>query len=371
MSGAEKTYPPIKMIISGGGTGGHLFPAIAIAQEIKALSPQSEVLFVGAKGKIEMEKVPQYGFKIHGLWISGFNRSQMWRNVSLPFKVLSSLVKSWVIIKRFKPQIAVGVGGYASAAVLYVAGKKVIPTLLQEQNSYPGVTNKMLAAKASKICVAFPGMDKYFDKQKLIETGNPIRSNIKKLSKTEAAAKLGLKANVPTLLVVGGSLGAKTLNEAIKGSLEKIKEAEIQLIWQCGKIYVDRLKSEIGNALNERIMMTDFIADMDAAYSLADLVVSRSGALSISEITFLGKASIMVPSPNVAEDHQTKNAEVLARNGAALLVKDSEAETELVQQALKLLTDKEKLMEMESNAAALAKPHAAHLIATQIFELVK
>ncbi|MGB0431242.1 MAG: UDP-N-acetylglucosamine--N-acetylmuramyl-(pentapeptide) pyrophosphoryl-undecaprenol N-acetylglucosamine transferase, partial [Bacteroidia bacterium] len=267
----HSTYPKIKMVISGGGTGGHLFPAIAIAQRVKELSPNSEILFVGAKGKIEMEKVPKYGFEIKGLWISGFYRGQMLRNLNLPFKVVSSLLKSFGIVRRFKPQIAVGVGGYASGPLLFAAGKKGIPTLLQEQNSYPGVTNKLLAGKAHKICVAFPKMEKYFDKTKLVETGNPIRSNIKKLNKTFAAQKLGFNPQKPTILVIGGSLGAKTINNAIEQNLDKIIDSGIQLLWQCGKFYLNDLKERIGKKLPEHIILTDFINDMDVAYGSADL----------------------------------------------------------------------------------------------------
>jgi len=367
----QKTYPTIKMVISGGGTGGHLFPAIAIAQKVKELSPNSEILFVGALGKLEMEKVPQYGFAIKGLWISGFNRSAMLKNLNLPFKVISSLWNSFKIIRKFKPQIAVGVGGYASGPLLYAAGKKGIPTLLQEQNSFPGVTNKMLASRASKICVAFPGMEKYFDAHKLVETGNPIRANIKTISKNDAAKFFGLAAETRTILVIGGSLGARTLNNALEQNLDKLVESGYQIIWQCGKIYEKELVERIQNKLTKNIIVTAFIADMDAAYSLADLVISRSGALSISEITFLGKASIMVPSPNVAEDHQTKNAKVLVDYGAAKLITDKNAVSELVTTALDLLGNEAEIRKMEQKALELAKPNAAQLIANEIFNMLK
>lgn len=369
--GTEKTYPAIRMVISGGGTGGHLFPAIAIAQRVKELSPLSEVLFVGANGKIEMDKVPQYGFEIIGLWISGFYRGKMLRNLNLPFKVISSLMKSFGIVRKFKPQIAVGVGGYASGPLLFAAGKKGVPTLLQEQNSYPGITNKLLASQAKKICVAFPDMEKYFDKSKLVETGNPIRSNIKKLSKTEAAPKLGFDPNKPILLVIGGSLGARTINNSIEKNLDALIQSGVQMLWQCGKIYLESLKERIGKKLPTQIQLTDFINDMDVAYGSADLVISRAGALSISELTFLNKPSVLVPSPNVAEDHQTKNAQVLANNGAAELIKDVNAEVELIARSLKLVNEKEKLEQMSQKAAELAKPNAAGEIVNQIFELIK
>ncbi|MFY0674157.1 MAG: undecaprenyldiphospho-muramoylpentapeptide beta-N-acetylglucosaminyltransferase [Bacteroidia bacterium] len=359
------------MVISGGGTGGHLFPAIAIAQRVKELSPNSEVLFVGAKGKIEMDKVPQYGFDIKGLWISGFYRGQMLRNLNLPFKLISSLLKSFGIVRKFKPQIAVGVGGYASGALLFAAGRKGVPTLLQEQNSYPGVTNKLLASKAKKICVAFPGMEKYFEKNKLVETGNPIRSNIKKLSKESAAEQLGFAPKKPVILVIGGSLGARTINNAIEKNLDLLINSGVQMLWQCGKIYLDGLKERIGNKLPPQIQLTDFINDMDVAYGSADLVISRAGALSISELTFLNKPSVLVPSPNVAEDHQTKNAQVLAENGAAELIEDAKAEVALIPRSLELVKENDKLAQMSHKAAELAKPNAADEIAKQIFELVK
>lgn len=367
----NQTYPTIRMVISGGGTGGHLFPAIAIAQKVKELSPDSEVLFVGAEGKIEMEKVPKYGYKIEGLWISGFHRGQLLRNVNLPFKVISSLLKARRIVKSFKPQIAVGVGGYASGPLLFMAGKSGVPTLLQEQNSYPGVTNKLLAGKAKKICVAFPGMEKFFDKNKLVETGNPVRTNIKRISKAEASEELGFDANKPTILVIGGSLGARSINNALEANLKMLKQSDVQVLWQCGKIYIDGLKERIGKELPSNILLTDFINDMDVAYGAADLVVSRAGALSISEITYLAKPSIMVPSPNVAEDHQTKNAMVLSNSQAAQLVLDKDAKETLIPTMLDLVKQPSELQTMASHAEKLAKPDAALHIVNEIFSLVK
>jgi len=366
----SKTYPAIKMVISGGGTGGHLFPAIAIAQKVKLLSPQSEVLFVGAKGKMEMEKVPKYNFPIKGLWISGFNRQKMSRNISLPFKVISSLWNAMGIVRRFKPDIAVGVGGYASGPLLWAAGRKGIPTMLQEQNSFPGVTNKMLAPKARKICVAFKGMDRFFPEEKLVLTGNPIRENIQELSASEARKNLGFAQDKKTILLIGGSLGARTLNDAMVNGLDDLLQSNVQILWQTGKLYYEEIMDKVGSRLNGNIKPTAFIDNMDTAYAAADLVISRAGALSISELTFLGKASILVPSPNVAEDHQTKNAMALVETGAAKLVKDKDAKTELVPTALQLLEDEEQLLSLASKSKALAMPDAATHIAHELFKLV-
>lgn len=362
------TYRPIRMIISGGGTGGHLFPAIALAQKVMELSPESQVHFVGAKGKIEMEKVPKYGFNIDGLWISGFYRGQMLRNLNLPFKVISSLMKSRGLVRKFKPDIAVGVGGYASGPLLWVAGQRKVPTLLQEQNSYPGITNKLLAPKASKICVAFPGMSKYFPESKLVETGNPIRKNIQKIDKQSARQQLGFDPDKKTLLIIGGSLGARSVNEAIAHKIELLKESEVQVLWQTGKLYFEELSQRLKDQLPSHIKLTAFIDDMNMAYGCADLVISRAGALSISEITYLAKPSVMVPSPNVAEDHQTKNANVLVERDAALLIRDKEALENLVPESLSLLSDEERLGKMELQSASLAKPDAATHIVEEIFK---
>ena len=368
MSG-DKTYPPIRMIISGGGTGGHLFPAIAIAQKIMELNPESQIHFVGAKGKIEMEKVPKYGFNIDGLWISGFYRGHMLRNVSLPFKVISSLLKSKQLVRKFKPDVAVGVGGYASGPLLWIAGKSGVPTLLQEQNSYPGITNKLLASKASKICVAFPGMDKYFSRTKLVTTGNPIRQNIQKIEKSAARKQLQFDPSRKTLLIIGGSLGARSVNEAVAHNIQLLKDSGVQVLWQTGKLYFEELQERLKGQLDSNIHITAFIDDMNLAYGCADLVISRAGALSISEITYLGKASVMVPSPNVAEDHQTKNANVLVEHHAARLIKDKEALEKLIPETLDLLSNEEQLKTMEAKSTSLAKPDAATHIAEEIFKL--
>ncbi|MCB0738412.1 MAG: undecaprenyldiphospho-muramoylpentapeptide beta-N-acetylglucosaminyltransferase [Bacteroidetes bacterium] len=360
-------YKPIKMIISGGGTGGHLFPAIAIAQKVMELSPESEVMFVGALGKIEMEKVPQYGYPIEGLNIAGIQRSNMLKNLSLPGKILGSIRKSKRIVKQFKPNIAVGVGGYASGPLLWVAERKGIPTLLQEQNSYPGITNKLLAGKAHKICVAFPGMEKFFKAKKLVLTGNPVRENLKPQSQAEALEKLGLDPNKKTILSIGGSLGARTINNAIEQRIDEIKAANVNFIWQTGKYYVAGIKERVTN-VPDNIKISAFIDDMSTAYAAADLVISRAGALSISEITYLSKPSILVPSPNVAEDHQTKNAMVLVNEQAAKMVKDVDAVESLIPTALELLNDQVELNKLSEKANGLAKRNAAQEIAEEIFK---
>ena len=366
----KQTYRPIKMIISGGGTGGHLFPAIAIAQKLMELSPQSEVLFVGANGKIEMEKVPKYGFKIEGLNIAGFQRKNLLKNLSLPFKLLGSLKKSKQLINSFKPDIAVGVGGYASGPLVYVAGNNNVPTLLQEQNSFPGITNKILAKKAHKICVAFPNMDHFFDANKIAFTGNPIRQNIANCTRENALKSFGFKNNKPTILIIGGSLGAGSINNAIQNKFQELLDSQVQVIWQTGKYYIKNIVAKCGNKGKDRIVIKDFIEDMASAYAAADLVISRAGALSISEITYLNKASILVPSPNVAEDHQTKNANALTQLKATVLVKDNEADEQLVIQALSLVQDSKRLKELAENTKQIAKYHASEDIINEIYKII-
>lgn len=368
MQQINPSYQPIRMIISGGGTGGHLFPAIAIAQKVMELSPESEVRFVGALGKLEMEKVPKYGFQITGLNIAGLQRKNMLKNLSLPFKIISSLAKARGIVKTFKPHIAVGVGGYASGPLLWAAEKKKVPTLLQEQNSFPGITNKLLAPKAKKICVAFSGMEKFFQKEKLVITGNPIRENLVASGKTEACQALGLDPSKPTILSIGGSLGAGTINKALEAGLPQFVNADVNLIWQTGKYYISGIEERVGTQ-PDNIKISAFIEDMGQAYSAADLVISRAGALSISEITALKKPSLLVPSPNVAEDHQTKNAMALVNEKAALLVKDADAGNDLVSTALELVSNQEKLSELSDNANKMAKHEAALHIANEIFKL--
>lgn len=366
----ETTYPAIRLIISGGGTGGHLYPAIAIAQKVKELSPASDILFVGAKGKLEMEKVPKHGFPIKGLWISGYQRGSILKNLSLPLKLLSSLASAWGIISSFKPQIAVGVGGYASAALLYVAGKRNIPYLIQEQNSFPGITNKLLSKGADKICVAYGEMDRYFPKEKLEHTGNPIRQEMAHVDKAEAKQKLGFESNKPLVVSIGGSLGARTLNEAWLANSDELLEKGIQLLWQTGSYYFNEINEKlVDQSHTQELQATAFIEDMGLAYAAADLVISRAGALSISEICALGKASILVPSPNVAEDHQTKNASFLAERNAAVLVKDKDAKEQLVAKAISLANDETSLLQLEKTAGDLAIDNSSERIAKLVFGL--
>lgn len=347
----QKKY---KVLISGGGTGGHIFPAIAIANEIKAIYPESELEFVGAKGRMEMEKVPAAGYKIHGLWISGLQRRLTPKNLSLPFKVLSSLWESRKIIKRFKPDFTVGVGGYASGPLNYVASKLGVPVYLQEQNSFPGITNKLLKNAASKICVAYDGMERFFPSEKLVLTGNPIRQDVlsQQVSKEAAFDHFGLNKNKKTILIVGGSLGARTVNEAVEVNLEKLT-SNAQLVWQTGKNYAG---DEGDFSWGKR---TTFIKDMAKAYAIADVVISRAGAMSVSELSALGKAVVFVPSPFVAEDHQTKNATNLVEHNAAIICKDVDAKNNLGAVVFDLLNNEKQQQELVKNIKALGKPKAA------------
>ena len=329
----------LHIIISGGGTGGHIFPALSIANAIKAIRPDAEILFVGAEGRMEMQRVPAAGYKIIGLPVAGFDRKNLLKNFSVIVKLIRSQMMARKIIKDFNPHVAVGVGGYASGPTLKMAGAMGIPTLIQEQNSYAGVTNKLLAAKAEKICVAYPGMERFFDKNKIIMTGNPVRQGLLdcKMSKEEAIKSFGLDPNKKTILIVGGSLGARTLNNCVMHAMDDIKQSGVQFIWQTGKFYIEEARKCYSNAGSpEMLHTTDFISDMNAAYTAADLVVSRAGAGSISEFCLLGKPVILVPSPNVAEDHQTKNAMALVDKDAAIYIKDSEAEEKLIKTAIEL-----------------------------------
>lgn len=361
-----------RVIISGGGTGGHIYPAIAIANALRSIDSSMEVLFVGAKDRMEMQKVPAAGYKIEGLWISGIQRRLTADNLMFPFKVISSVLKAKKILKGFKPDIAVGVGGYASWPLLYAASSLGIPTLIQEQNSYAGVTNKALAKKASAICVAYEGMEKFFPKEKLMVTGNPVRKDILDYqSKREEAFKFfGLDLMKKTVLVIGGSLGARTINESVANRLAMFADEGVQLIWQTGKLFFDR-----GNSLAEAggkgsIRVFDFISRMDLAYAAADVVISRAGALSISELCLVGKPSVLVPSPNVAEDHQTKNAMALVEANAAQMIKDEAAVQVLVPAALKLLRDEEKKKFFSENIIKLGRPDAAEAIAKQVIHIM-
>jgi len=361
----------IRVILSGGGTGGHIFPAVAIANAIKESVPQAEIMFVGAKGRMEMEKVPAAGYPIEGLWISGLQRRLTADNLLFPFKVISSLYKARKIIKSFKPDVVVGTGGYASGPTLRVASLYGIPTLIQEQNSFPGITNKMLASKADKICVAYPGMEKFFPELKISITGNPVRHDIEFNNNTRAEAlkHFGLSENKITLLVVGGSLGARTINQSIHAGLNTLADNNIQLIWQTGKLYgIQAAKAVLEYKLNG-ITTMPFIKEMDMAYSAADIVVSRAGAIAISELCLTGKPSILVPSPNVAEDHQTKNALALSSRKAAILVKDSDAPTSLISTITSLASNRNEQKTLSTNISSMAIRNSAKQIAELVFEL--
>lgn len=362
---------PYRVIISGGGTGGHIYPAIAIANALKAIDKDIEVLFVGAKDRMEMQKVPAAGYKIEGLWISGIQRRLTWDNLMFPFKIISSVLRAKKIIRSFKPDIAVGVGGYASWPLLYSANSMNVPTLIQEQNSYAGVTNKALAKKVKRICVAYPEMEKYFPADKIMFTGNPVRKDILdyKHKRDEAFKFFELDPSKKTVLVIGGSLGARTINESMADKLSMFADANVQLIWQTGTGFYEKAKSLTNG--KQGIKAFDFIYKMDLAYAAADVVVSRAGALSISELCLVGKPAILVPSPNVAEDHQTKNAMALVNKDAALMIKDQAAQQVLVPAALKLLQDEEKKQFFSENIKKLGKPDAASTIAEEVIKIMK
>lgn len=361
----------MKIIISGGGTGGHIYPAIAIADAIRKVMPSADILFVGAEGRMEMEKVPKAGYKIEGLWISGFQRKMTWENLLFPVKVASSLYHAWKILRNFKPDAVVGTGGYASGAILRTAATMGIPTLILEQNSYPGVTNRLLGAKVNKICVAYEGMEKFFPKNKILLTGNPIRQDIENIQnkRLEALEYYGLDANKKTIVVLGGSLGARTINDSIFQNIHLLDKPTVQILWQTGKLYIDEFRNKIGN--KSTIKITDFIERMDYAYSIADVIISRAGALSISELCLVGKPAILVPSPNVAEDHQTKNAQTLTNKKAAILVTDTEATKKLVPISLELLANEALRQELSENIHLLAKTNAANSIAQEVFGMIK
>ncbi|MFT5833233.1 MAG: UDP-N-acetylglucosamine--N-acetylmuramyl-(pentapeptide) pyrophosphoryl-undecaprenol N-acetylglucosamine transferase [Cognaticolwellia sp.] len=363
----------MKIIISGGGTGGHVFPAIAIANAIKAIEPNADILFVGANGKIEMEKVPKAGFPIKGLWISGFHRQLTLRNLMFPLKLIASLFKARRIVKAFKPDVAVGVGGYASGPTLEMAARAGVPALIQEQNSYAGVTNKLLAKKVKKVCVAYNNMDRFFEKEKIILTGNPVREAITQIEgkKTEALEYFSFHDKKHTILVIGGSLGARTLNNAMEANFDNIaNRQDVQYLWQCGKLYYEEFK-EGKTAQLPNVVLTKFVDKMDLAYAVADVVISRAGATSISELCLVQKPVILVPSPNVAEDHQTKNAMALVAKNAAILVKDSDAKDNMVTTALAVLGDHAHQLQLSQNIKTLGRRNAAERIAKEVLKLVK
>ena len=364
---------PLRVIVSGGGTGGHIFPAVSIANAIKAEYPDAEILFVGAEGRMEMQRVPAAGYKIIGLPIAGFDRKNLLKNVVVLYKIAKSQWKARKIIKEFKPHVVVGVGGYASGPTLKTAGQMGIPTLIQEQNSYAGVTNKLLAKSAKKICVAYDGMERFFPAEKIIKTGNPVRQNLldAKVTKAEATESFGLDPKKRTGLVIGGSLGARTVNESILQHIEDIRGAkDVQFIWQTGKYYSEEIHMALAKEDPvQNMKVTDFISNMDNAYAAADLVISRAGASSISELCLLKKPCILVPSPNVAEDHQTKNALALSTKGAAIFVKDSDARNELIPLALKTVVDDAQLASLSENVGKLAYHDSAKKIADEVVKL--
>lgn len=364
----------LRIIISGGGTGGHIFPAVSIANAIKEQRPDTEILFVGAEGRMEMHRVPAAGYPIKGLPIAGFNRKNLLKNIPVLIKLFKSQQLAKAIIKEFKPHAAVGVGGYASGPTLKVAGNMGIPTLLQEQNSYAGVTNKLLAKQAHKICVAYEGMERFFEKEKIILTGNPVRQDLLNhtVSQAEAIKSFGLDPNKKTILVLGGSLGARTINNCIIQNLDKIKNSDVQFIWQTGKIYIEEARDSVSKTGGlSMIHVTDFISNMGIAYRAADLVISRAGAGSISEFCLLQKPVILVPSPNVAEDHQTKNALALVNKNAALYVKDVDAKDKLVDEALQVVKQPELLTNLSKNIAELAFTDSANVIAKEVIQLAE
>ncbi len=363
---------PYRLIISGGGTGGHVFPAIAIANAFRERHPSADILFVGAEGKMEMVRVPEAGYRIIGLWISGIKRSLSLSNLLVPVKLLASYWKARKIVKNFRPHAAIGTGGYASGPMMIAATRLNIPTVLQEQNSYAGLTNKQLADKVQRICVAYPGMEKYFPKSKIKLTGNPVRKDIINLEsrRDKALGHFGFAAGSRTLLVLGGSGGARTINESIMAGLDTLIDADVQLIWQTGKVYFESVKAQIANKDLRKIRLYDFLKEMDLAYAAANTVVSRAGALSISELCLAKKPAVLVPSPNVAEDHQTKNAMALVNEEAALMVTDQEAREKLVGDAIQLLFDDKRCLALSENIGKLGKPMAAEEIVDEIEKLI-
>ena len=364
----------LRIIISGGGTGGHIFPAVSIANAIKELRPDTDILFVGAEGRMEMHRVPAAGYPIKGLPVAGFDRKNLLKNVPVLIKLFKSQRLARKIVKDFGPHAAVGVGGYASGPTLKVAGSMGIPTLLQEQNSYAGVTNKLLAKDAKKICVAYEGMERFFDKDKIILTGNPVRQGLRnhQTTREEAIASFGLDPNKRTVLILGGSLGARTINQCLMNHLDKVKTSGVQFIWQTGKIYIDEARAAVAQAGELPMLhVTDFISDMATAYSAADLVISRAGAGSISEFCLLQKPVILVPSPNVSEDHQTKNALALVNKNAALYVKDAEANDQLLDKAIDAVNQPELLKNLSKNIAELAFTDSANVIAKEVIKLAE
>lgn len=368
-----KETKPYRLIISGGGTGGHIFPAIAIANEFRQRHPDAQILFVGAQGKMEMVRVPEAGYKIIGLWISGLQRKLTWKNLLFPFKLVFSYIRAAAILQRFKPHAVIGTGGYASGPIMMAATRLGYNAVIQEQNSFAGLANKQVANRVKKVCVAYEGMENYFPQDKIVLTGNPVRKDLLDIESKRAKAlnHFGFDSNKKTLLIIGGSLGARTINKSILKSIDKLQETGVQIIWQTGKGYFAASKDALSGQDLRRIRLYDFLKEMDLAYAAADVVISRSGALAVSELCIAGKATILVPSPNVAEDHQTKNAMALVNKEAAVLVKDTDAMKALVDTALNLLFDEVRCQRLQKNIKALAKPGATSEIVNQIEALIK
>lgn len=366
---AQQSY---RLIISGGGTGGHIFPAVAIANAFRERHPDAQILFVGAKGRMEMTRVPEAGYKIIGLWISGLQRSMKFSNLLFPMKLMVSYLRAIVIVKKFNPHVVIGTGGYASGPIMMAATRLGVASVIQEQNSFAGLANKQVAKKVSKVCVAFEGMEKYFPKEKIVLTGNPVRKDILVIAekRDRALNQFGFDANKKTLLIIGGSLGARTINESILSGIEKFIDAQVQVIWQTGKVYYEEYKSQLSKYDLRKIRVFDFLREMDLAYAAADVVISRSGAIAVSELCIAKKPSILVPSPNVAEDHQTKNAMALVSRKAAELVSDKDASTRLVGEALGLLFDESRAEVLRENIGKLAKPNATNEIVDEIEKLI-
>jgi len=360
----------LKFILSGGGTGGHIYPAIAIANELKSRFPDAEFLFVGAKDRMEMEKVPQAGYAIQGLWITGIQRKLTLKNLMFPFKLISSLLKSRKIIRQFSPNVVIGTGGFASGPLLHMAASKRIPTLIQEQNSYPGITNKMLSKKARAICVAYDGLERFFPKEKIVKTGNPVRSDLLDVTHLQDQGKTHFKVlkDKITLLVLGGSLGARRVNQLIESKLEFFKSHNIQLIWQCGKLYYEDYQKYNEEA---HVQVHAFLNQMNMAYAAADVIISRAGASSVSELCIVGKPTIFIPSPNVAEDHQTKNAQAIVDKGGAILIKEALLNEEFESVFSNLIKSKEQQKELSDNIMALALVNATGDIVDQVEKLLK
>ncbi len=367
------TIQPYRLIISGGGTGGHIFPAIAIANAFRERHPDAHILFVGARGRMEMTRVPEAGYEIIGLWISGLQRKLTFSNLLFPVKLMVSYLRSMVIVRRFKPNAVVGTGGFASGPMMIAATRSGVPTVIQEQNSFAGLANKQVADKVSKVCVAYEGMEKYFPASKIIITGNPVRKDILSVKDKRDKGKVhfGFEDSHKTLLIIGGSLGARTINESILSGIDKLVDAGVQVIWQTGKAYYDVVIPELAKYDKRKLRVFDFLKEMDLAYAAADVVISRSGALAVSELCIAGKPCILVPSPNVAEDHQTKNALALTEKDAAIMVSDKEARTRLVDEALKLLYDEHLAKKLSENISLLARPSATDDIVDVIEGIVR